>query len=260
MINSAPTADALSRNRIGNVGFAASHVLPGEDPHEVVAIFKHLAEEHSAQGHLESDAVLTMAAAVWRKQNLSVYKLAAEARARYGHFFKFPNDRDGFWKYDFEEMRWALYAHIEAVKKRLKSNESTQSDAEKNETENWIHSDDFKIDPRLLGAEAPQIFAMAEATQRATTLMSQVLGAEILEELNQAKKEVPVRDPLINLALLAELLTPECPVAELDMVKRLDDTIDRSYNRLMKFQATRAPSAPLSVSPLLQHLKLSRNG
>jgi hypothetical protein len=79
--NSAPAADALSRNKTGNIGFAASPVLPGEDPRQFVLLFTGLAEEHAAQGRLELDTVLTMEAAVWRKQNLSVYKLAAEARA-----------------------------------------------------------------------------------------------------------------------------------------------------------------------------------
>lgn len=100
MIQSAPTSSPLGHDKIGNIGFAASPVLPGEDVVRFVTLFTHMAEEHAAQGQLELDAVLTMAFAVWRKQNLSIYKMAAEGRARYGHFFKFPNDDEGLLKYD----------------------------------------------------------------------------------------------------------------------------------------------------------------
>jgi hypothetical protein len=259
MSNSGPAVDALSGDKIGNIGFAASPVLPGEDEEEFVALFTHLTEEFAAQGHLESDAALTMASAIWRKQNLSIYRVAAEARARYGHFFRFPNDHGSLWKYDLKDMGLTLHTFIEAHNKRLRNNDPKQSDDENDQINNCINSEDFKIDPPPLSAEDSQAYAIAEATERIVTLMSQALGSHILEELKQAK--APVRDPLVYLALLGELVTPECLIAELDMVKRLDDTIDRSYNRLMKFQAARTKSsARLLISPLLHHIKSSRKG
>ena len=87
------------------------------------------------------------------------------------------------------------------------------------------------------------------------TAMSELLGRDIREEWKQSG-EGP--DPLLRLALLGDLVTPECLTAELDMIERLDDTIDRSYNRLKKLQAARTKSVPLSVSPLLQHRNGSR--
>src|SRR5712672_2776414 len=99
MIKSVQNADAVDRDKIGNIGFAASFVLPGEDPDKFVELFAELVLEHGAQGRLEMDAIRTMAQALWRKQHLSVYALAAEARALYGHLFRFPNDLEGFRKY-----------------------------------------------------------------------------------------------------------------------------------------------------------------
>jgi hypothetical protein len=204
------------------------------------------------------DAVLTMAAAVWRKQNLSVYKLAVEARARYGHFFKFPNDHGSLWKYDLKDMGLTLHTLVEAHKKRLSSKDPKQSDNESSQIGSCIRPEDIKIDPLLLATEDEQAFAMAEAAERVKAIMLEALGSGVLEGFDRPY-EPPARDPLVYLALLGDLITPECLVAELDVVKRLDETIDRSYNRLMKFQAARTKSsARPSVSPLLRHLESSR--
>jgi hypothetical protein len=257
MTKSGPAADT-DRNKIGNVGFAASPVLPGEDGREFVMLFTRLAEEHAAEGDLEFDAVLTMATSLWRKQNLSVYKLAAEARARYGGFFNFPNDRAGFLRYisrESEKLLLVAQATVEERERRLKDDEATQSNGENGQIENCIHLNGLANDPRLLGTEETRMSVMAEATELMTAFMSEILDPEILEELKQVAED-RVRDPLINLARLGTLITPECLSAELDMIERLDAAIDRSHSRLKKYQAARTKSsAPPSVSPLLQHTK-----
>jgi hypothetical protein len=256
MTNSSRAADTPG-DKIGNVGFAASPVLPGEDGREFVMLFTRLAEEHAAEGDLEFDAVLTMAAALWRKQNLSIYKLAAEARARYGRFFNFPNDRAGFLRYISRECEALLLAAQATVEQQEKRHESTQSNDENNQVANCLHLNDLEDDPRLLGTEGMRMSKMITATERMTAFMSEALDPEILAESKQVGED-RVRDPLINLALLGELVTPGCLTAELDMIERLDATIDRSYSRLKKYQAARTKSAPPSVSPLLQHTKPSR--
>jgi hypothetical protein len=231
--------------------------LPGEDRSEFEALFVHLAQEHTAQGDLELDAVLTMTAAIWRKQNLAVYKLAAEARARYGHFFNFPNDHAGLRKYfarELEKLISVAKAITGGQEKLLKENESKQSNGE-NKIKNVIQWKDFKNDPRLLGPEAMRMSAMGDALERMKAAMLEAVGPEILEKSRQSAED-DARDPLIHLALLGELITPECLTAELDMIERLDDAIDRSHSRLKKFQAARTrSSAPSSASPLLQHTK-----
>jgi hypothetical protein len=224
-------------------------------------LFTRLAEEHAAEGDLEFDAVLTMAAALWRKQNLSVYRLAAEARARYGDFFNFPNDRAGIERYisrECEKLLLVAQATMEKQDERLKNNEPMQSYDRNSQVENCIHLNQLGSDPRLLGTEEMRMSVMAEVTERMTASMSEALDPEILKESKQVGED-RVRDPLFNLALLGELVTPECLTAELNMIERLDATIDRAYSRLKKFQAARTKSsAPPSVSPLLQHTKPSR--
>ena len=215
-----------------------------------MALFTQLAEEHAAQGDLELDAVLTMAAAIWRKRNLSIYKLAAEARARYGHFFKFPNDHAGLMNYvsrEFEKLALVAKSFIEARDENNEIKDFTH----------WNNLKDLKNDPRLLGPEGMRMSAIGDALKCMETAALEAVGPEILEASKQSGED-RVRDPLIHLALLGELVTPECLTAELDMIERLDDTIDRSYSRLKKFQAVRTKSsAPSSISPLLQHTKPS---
>src|SRR5258706_8561628 len=92
-------AAAVAPKKTDNIGFAASAVLPGEDPRKFDALLSRLFTEFAPQGLLEADAVMTMANALWRKLHLSTYKLAAQARALYGHLFEFPNDQAGFNKY-----------------------------------------------------------------------------------------------------------------------------------------------------------------
>jgi hypothetical protein len=84
-------------------------------------------------------------------------------------------------------------------------------------------------------------------------------GPEFEEKWKQWEESPGCGDPRIFLAMQGELITPECLIAELDMNERLDDAIDRSYNRLRKFQADRYSRSTISsTSPLLQHRKLHR--
>ena len=88
--------DTAYRQRMGNVGFAANPVLPGEDQAKFAELGRALIRELGVQGVLEEDALRTMVAAIWRKQHLSIFKLAAQSRALYAHLFRFSNDQDGF--------------------------------------------------------------------------------------------------------------------------------------------------------------------
>jgi len=265
MRNSDPRADTVDRTKPVNIGFAASHVLPGENLEEFVKLCAGLALRYGAEGELEADAILTMAHALWRKQHLSIFRLAAEARTRYGHFFQFPNDNAGFMRFTsagVDKLALAAQALAEEYDKRKDSEskqsesyEPKQSEEDDNQIVNRIRQDAFRFDPRLLGTEQMRMSAMEQLTQRMVTAMSEFLGCDIQEEWRQSGEG---SDPLLPLALLGDLLTPECLTAELDMIERLDDTIDRSYNRLKKLQAARSKSVPLSVSPLLQHRKVLR--
>jgi hypothetical protein len=85
------------------------------------------------------------------------------------------------------------------------------------------------------------------------------LGSKFEEEWEKLQVDPSWGDPRILLALQGGLITPECLIDELEMNERLDDAIDRSFDRLKKLQADRKNrSASPSVSPLLQHRKLLR--
>jgi hypothetical protein len=100
--------DISCLQRMGSIGFAASSVLPGEDRLQFAEFAKGLFLRYEAQGALEEDAIRTMAEAIWRKQHLSIFKLAAQSRALYGHLFQFPNDQDGFRKEGLQGIEWVI--------------------------------------------------------------------------------------------------------------------------------------------------------
>ena len=77
--------------------YSGTTILPGEDPNDFDELHSRLAAEFAPAGPLEEDIVTSMARLVWRRQNLSTYKLAALAknrslkiRAKYGPRFD-PN-------------------------------------------------------------------------------------------------------------------------------------------------------------------------
>jgi hypothetical protein len=53
-----------------------------------------------------------------------------------------------------------------------------------------------------------------------------------------------------SLAKFGDLLTPECYMAELRLIELIDLTIERTHDRLMKFQASRARKAAANVHSL----------
>ena len=66
-----------------HAGYAATGILPGENPAEFEKLHRDLIAELGPNGALENDIVATMARLVWRKQNLETFRIAELARARY---------------------------------------------------------------------------------------------------------------------------------------------------------------------------------
>jgi hypothetical protein len=58
-------------------------LLPGESPDDFRKLHDRLIAEYSPIGPSEEDVVATMAMLIWRKQNLSTYRLAELAKQRY---------------------------------------------------------------------------------------------------------------------------------------------------------------------------------
>jgi hypothetical protein len=63
-------------------GYAATALLPGEDPVAFEKLHRDLIAELVPNGALEDDIVATIAHLVWRKQNLSTFRIAELARNR----------------------------------------------------------------------------------------------------------------------------------------------------------------------------------
>ena len=62
--------------------YAATTVLPGEDPAAFEKLHRDLIAEFGPNGALENDIVATLARLLWRKQNLETFRIAELARAR----------------------------------------------------------------------------------------------------------------------------------------------------------------------------------
>lgn len=63
-------------------GYSGTTLLPGEDPAEFERLHNDLISELAPVGRLEEDIVASMAHLVWRKQNMSTYRLAQQAQKR----------------------------------------------------------------------------------------------------------------------------------------------------------------------------------
>jgi len=63
-------------------GYSRTTLLPGEDTVAFEKLHNDLVAEFAPVGPLEEDIVASMARFVWRKQNLSTYRLAEKARDR----------------------------------------------------------------------------------------------------------------------------------------------------------------------------------
>src|SRR5215472_7115262 len=59
-------------------GYAATIILPGEDPAEFAQLHRKLIAELTPNGAMEEDIVATMAGLVWRKQNLATFRIAED--------------------------------------------------------------------------------------------------------------------------------------------------------------------------------------
>src|ERR1700733_5136879 len=62
--------------------YSGTTLLPGEDPAAFERLHNDLFSELAPVGRLEEDIVASMAHLVWRKQNLSTYRLAEQAQKR----------------------------------------------------------------------------------------------------------------------------------------------------------------------------------
>ena len=74
-----------------HAGYAATAVLPGEDPAAFEKLHQDLIAELRPDGALENDTVATIARLTWRKQNLGTIRIAERAQQRCSSIQSFPN-------------------------------------------------------------------------------------------------------------------------------------------------------------------------
>ena len=63
-----------------HAGYSATALLPGENPATFEKLHRDLIAELKPNGRLEDDIVATIARLVWRKQNLSTFRIAEPAQ------------------------------------------------------------------------------------------------------------------------------------------------------------------------------------
>jgi hypothetical protein len=245
----------LMEDRKRAVGFSATPVLPGEHQAQFDRLLKDLRLKYEPEGPAEDDAVETMANCVWRKRHLEIFQRAAEARARWGIYFSYPNDQGGFTKIMLEMLQDAA----KETERLAKAHHNGDIQTDKNEGTVNKQTDKNEI-PVNKGTDQ-----QAEFSGIYSDLGAAVKISDVMKNVDGAAKDVfgtPTAEALalgthvsnqIMLAMQGDLITPECFIAELRMIEVLDRTIERSHDRLMKMKkASKAnPALQKRVSPLI---------
>jgi hypothetical protein len=299
------------------VGFAASPVLPGESQEAFDCLLDELHDRYEPKGPVEEDAVDTMANAIWRKRNLKIFQRAFEARMKWGPYFAYPGDPNGFTRigqaigdratammieattasamerieeelgegeaHDKEKIeenarfgksetesaketsaitarkdipegllkRIIETAAVEVKTARTKygsaMNAKHQADIVKrvviNEWESEIATDKDEK-PRSTREEIDQLYGAFDSMMGAVKTL---LGADAVEEMCERMCYNHIEQ---SFAKLGDLLTPERYMDELRFSESLDLIIERTHDRLMKYQTARAKKAAADISSL----------
>lgn len=117
--------DSMLHPALKHGGYSGTSLLPGEDPGAFEKLRAGLIAEHAPAGPLEDDIVATMARLIWRKQNLSTYQLAEQAKRRVSEIrselvpYEMPSHPYADETHDPEEVRAAEHAAEEQARKEL---------------------------------------------------------------------------------------------------------------------------------------------
>src|ERR1700722_15823004 len=77
-----PVRTKKTHPALKHAGYSATTILPGESSAEFEKLHRRLIAELTPAGPLEDDIVATAARLLWRKQNLTTFRLAEVARSR----------------------------------------------------------------------------------------------------------------------------------------------------------------------------------
>ena len=230
---------------LGVLGFAASAVLPGEDPAQFNQLLQELRAQYQPEGIAEEGAVRSMTEAMFRRQHLEIFQRAHEARIRWGHHFHFPNDPAGLPRIVAETFQARL-----AYEERVAQPTGPAGAAAMPSTGG---SNGPTEEHTVSEAQSWGPFAHAAALIKTSTAVKDL--CHTLEEGQPPPAPASVElgnyvGTQIMLAALGDLITPESYLAELRMKKELDEAFDRSLARLMKMQkARKGTAAPTKTTP-----------
>jgi hypothetical protein len=171
-------------------------VLPTEDPAEFEKLQTSLIAELQPSGALEHDAVCSIAHLTWRKKRLNIFRKAEFAREELTPHFKKPFP---------EQLAEALRRRQKKLKEALAENEAQKS------MDKWIDVE------RKLAKENERVFAFEESDE------------EMRQKLMACCSEA---QDLQDLAHMAEFITPERYIKDLELEARIDSQIDRQLKRL----------------------------
>ncbi len=192
--------------------FAASAVLPGENPEEFDMLVSVIRDRLQPIGYLEEQQVVTIAEFSWRKRRLGIFRVAANARARFGACFAEGDIEIGVTR--IYEQR---FKELEIM---LKRKQKTQPLLE-------------KLKKTL--AEPPDIGGTNPPGKSQSKPMEGTSNHAGLDAEKRAKAD----EAEIHFALLGDLISPDCYVQELELIERLDAGIEHALDRLAKYQARR---------------------
>jgi hypothetical protein len=200
--------------------FAATAVLPGEDPKEFSALFDEIWGDLRPRGPLERSLAREIASLLWRKGRLGIFRVAEAARKEFGEFFADGDLEAGGLRASHHRMQ-KQQASLERL---LKSREFLEEVKSK-----------FRDSGLRLDEIEKQIGTDPEASRDA--------AADTVErQLAKDRTET-------EFAVLGDLISPECFIQELELRERLDAAIERALDRFHKCQAIRISGSVVGRRP-----------
>ncbi len=194
--------------------YIESAVLPLEDPNQFAAFFDELCQELKPVGLLEEDQVATIAKLLWRKHRLKVFRNAEQARAKF-YRTKRKNSTPQFPSAKERALILARYIQEEEAKLGSETNGSASPDETLEDMASSLAPHMVQIEEMLCSATDSS--ASPDDTR-----------ADEVSESADGKEQAALRD-----------VTVERYIEDLELMERLDASVERASGRLQKYQTKR---------------------
>ena len=189
-------------------GYSNLGVLPGEDPKQFDDFHLSVIDEWKPSGTTECDTVLSLARCMWRKSRLHIYGTAASARREWESLYEKNGDSAKAVKRDSAKAvnRMMLATASKKIQRVVKKFE----------------------EGRRKGEDEKQLFKEFVANYK-----------EYREWVETNKNEIQRGFLVLEFGVLAEQVTPEALIEELELDALLDSKIDRLIKRLLHLKAAK---------------------